>query len=436
MAVAFDAASQGNAAAATSLTYAHTTTGADRGLFAGVCVNDNRSITGVTYNGISMTAVETGSPSYRLYGLIAPATGANNVVVSVDAAGNITSVAVSVTGMDQTTGWDGVQVSTTISQSDQGVTVTSAVDNLVLGTLIVVPDASVTSLTPGSGQTTRGTPQQLAYSYCAMSTEAGASSVSHTYAYAAATAAFVQRIVAVNVRAASTGPTYSQSASGSVSLSGALTKQKLQTLAAGLTPAGALTRRAEKPLAGACTPAGALARWPGKRADGTIAPSAVVVKETRTLLAGTVTPAGAVDALRSYLRAFTGTITPTGTLTPIAILARAFTGTLGLAGTLVKRPDKALAGTVASAGAATRAVWKLVGGELVVAGVVAKQPRKRLEATLPLTGITVTVAGTFAQPGPHPLRITFTGHGKVITFVVDGKRIRFVRHDKSIRFES
>lgn len=231
------------------------------------------------------------------------------------------------------------------------------------------------------------------------------------------------------------GPTYAESVSGSVSLSGALAKQKLQTLAASTTPTGTLLRRAEKPLTGTVAPTGGLARAAGKRAAGTIASSGSLAKDTRKPLVGTVTPAGSLDALRSYLRAFTGTVAPTGTLTPLAILARAFTGSLGLAGAVLKQPGKAVGGTIAPTGHATRAVWKVVGGELVVAGVVSRQARKRFEATLPLTGVTVTVAGTFAQPGPHPLRIAFAGHGKTITFVVDGKRIRFERHEKTIRFE-
>lgn len=231
------------------------------------------------------------------------------------------------------------------------------------------------------------------------------------------------------------GPTYSQSASGSVTLSGALTKQKGQTLAASTSPTGALLRRAEKPLAGSVASAGALARAAGKLASGAIAPSGAVVKEPRKVLAGAVAPSGTLDALRSYLRAFTGTVTPSGTLTPLAILARAFTGSVGLAGAVLKQPGKVVGGSIAPTGHATRAVWKVVGGELVIAGVVSRQPQKRFEATLPLTGVTVTVAGTFAQPGPHPLRIAFAGHGKTITFVVDGKRIRFARHEKTIRFE-
>lgn len=286
------------------------------------------------------------------------------------------------------------------------------------------------------------------------------------------------------------GPT-EQSVSGSLAVSGALVKEKRQLLAGTASPTAALAKQAQRTLAGgfstsatlmrapaksltgslspaaalaavrallravdgSTAPAGTLARVTGKGAAGTVAPAGAVTKHTakqvagtttpsgallrgpRTLLAGIVTPGGTVAALRSYLRAFSGAVTPSGILTPLGILARAIAGTLSLGGALVKRPGKTVGGSVAPTGTATRAVWKLVGGQLTIAAVVSKEARKRFAATIPLTGVTVTVAGTFAQPGPHPLRIAFVGHGKTIAFVVQGKRIRFERHDKTIRFE-
>lgn len=112
MAIAYDASSRGAVAAGTSITFSHTCTGADLALFVGVqYFDDDSSAPTATYNGVSMTLVveatstELGSfQRERLFVLVAPATGSNNVVVSFGAtvvAGE--AQAASYTGVDQTT---------------------------------------------------------------------------------------------------------------------------------------------------------------------------------------------------------------------------------------------------------------------------------------------------------------------------------------------
>ena len=201
MAVVFDAATTAQTAFNVTLTWSHTTSGTDRALF--VAVTANESISGVTYNGVSMTAVETGETHIRLYALANPATGANNVVVTTSGGdGAIVAVAASYTGVDQTTAYDGVQASLT-GGTAPSVTVTSATDNLVVGMSGVKDNSGHAVQTAGAGQTSRGSITQDG-AYVILSDEAGAASVTHSYTRTDG-AFYSQNIVGVNVIAAAGG---------------------------------------------------------------------------------------------------------------------------------------------------------------------------------------------------------------------------------------
>lgn len=81
--------------------------GSSRILFVGVEIESGSDlITGVTYNGVSMTLVDkqvngSNNEYCYLFYLIAPATGANNVVVSASGSTSIGSLASSYTGVRQ-----------------------------------------------------------------------------------------------------------------------------------------------------------------------------------------------------------------------------------------------------------------------------------------------------------------------------------------------
>lgn len=106
MAIAFDAASEGNTGSGSSLTVSHTCTGSDRILWVAGFTTGNDTVTGVTYNSVAMTqAVKfttSSSQTAYLYYLVAPATGANNIVLSDSGTNNLTIVGMSFTGASQT----------------------------------------------------------------------------------------------------------------------------------------------------------------------------------------------------------------------------------------------------------------------------------------------------------------------------------------------
>lgn len=109
MAISHDTSTDGGTATATSLTFAHTCSGGNRFLTVAVSNNtaDNTDyITGVTYGGVSMTQINSfrspGQGGHELYGLIAPATGSNNVVISASSSVPLYGAAASYNGVLQT----------------------------------------------------------------------------------------------------------------------------------------------------------------------------------------------------------------------------------------------------------------------------------------------------------------------------------------------
>jgi len=111
MAIAHDASSSTTGSSVSSLTFSHTCSGSDRILMVATSVFDDtsqaeRTVASVTYNGVSMTRIDrqdAGNIAAELWYLIAPATGANNVVVTLGATNPFAIAgASSYTGVAQT----------------------------------------------------------------------------------------------------------------------------------------------------------------------------------------------------------------------------------------------------------------------------------------------------------------------------------------------
>lgn len=111
--VALDASSSGTVGGggATSLIISHTCTGTNRLLLMWYASNDlSINVTGATYNSVSMSQEATVSSADSqvrifLFSLIAPATGANNIVISFASSGHANGVGLgrSFTAVHQTT---------------------------------------------------------------------------------------------------------------------------------------------------------------------------------------------------------------------------------------------------------------------------------------------------------------------------------------------
>lgn len=134
--IAVDAATNGGDTTGTSLTFAHTCTGTNLILFVGVNGHTaSNLITGVTYNGVAMTQIASSPiqvPADRyinLWYLIAPATGAHNVVISASGSAYIAGAAVSYTGVIQTSPIDVDGSNTVASANTLSKSLTTTVDN-------------------------------------------------------------------------------------------------------------------------------------------------------------------------------------------------------------------------------------------------------------------------------------------------------------------
>jgi hypothetical protein len=174
------------------------------------------------------------------------------------------------------------------------------------------------------------------------------------------------------------------SPSGSLSSSGALTKQAQLAKAGAIASSGALTRAIAKPLAGAITPAGALAKAIAKP------------------LAGTISSSGVVALIKVLLRSFAGTITSSGALK--------------------NQPQKGLAGAVSSAGAMTRAVSKALVGALAPAGALAKSIAKKLAGAIASSGVASLFSAVLGILFPQA---TFTPDSVEATFAIDSVEASF-----------
>lgn len=163
MAVAFGAATtDGTAAGApeATRTFSHTCSGSQRLLIVSVCNDEDGSavnVSSITYAGVALTQRITATRSNfgraSLWYLVNPASGANNVIVTLASAQEWTAAAVSFTGVNQTTPL-GTAASANGFGSTASVNVSSASDELVYDTVNV--NGPVT-LTAGASQTSRWT---------------------------------------------------------------------------------------------------------------------------------------------------------------------------------------------------------------------------------------------------------------------------------------
>ena len=150
-ALAIDAVSSSACGACTSLSWSHTVSGSDTLLDVGTSGYDTTpdTITGVTYNAAPMTVVPSssatnGGHTVAIYGLVAPATGTNTVVVSAN--GTMTDLgagAVSFTGAHQTTPF-GTANTATGSSTTPSVNVSSAADEIVMDTVNIIHNGTLT----------------------------------------------------------------------------------------------------------------------------------------------------------------------------------------------------------------------------------------------------------------------------------------------------
>jgi len=189
--VAIDAVSTG-VTTASSLTISHTTSGTNRLMLVGVSIVKETvgapTVSSITYNGVGLSLVGAQATSdsegrIEIWRLVAPATGANNVVVNLSAVPQSATVGVmTFTGVHQTTPL-GTFAPALGESTSASVAVTSAAGELVFDTLVLQKTADVDFL-PGAGQTERWDLfQGPGSANGGGSTEAGAASVTMSWSW-------------------------------------------------------------------------------------------------------------------------------------------------------------------------------------------------------------------------------------------------------------
>lgn len=161
MAIAFDAASStsGNSS---SFSWSHTCSGSDRLLVVQIGIQNGAEvspITAVTYNGVALTLQRRDYVTYQVvaetWTLVAPATGANNVQVTLSGADKMAMGAISLTGVDQSTpvGAKNGYITSSGTGGPQSISLTTSYDNSWIVEFCCVNDPQQPSV--NSGQTSR-----------------------------------------------------------------------------------------------------------------------------------------------------------------------------------------------------------------------------------------------------------------------------------------
>lgn len=161
MSIAFDAQSKDSATflSGTSFSWSHTCTGSDRYLVVAIMsYNQQGTITAPTYNGVSMTLIQstnipTNVNNFWMYGLVAPDTGTNTISFSFSISNSfVSAVATSYTGVDQTTPIDVsvIQNLTPSTTSAYVPSITTTVDNTWVVGSFRAEQSSTFSLSTGT----------------------------------------------------------------------------------------------------------------------------------------------------------------------------------------------------------------------------------------------------------------------------------------------
>lgn len=160
--IQFDAASNSAYQTAQSTySWSYTCTGTNRYLTVGISMLSvgGSSVSSITYNGVNLSLIKaqasvSGAVRAELWGLVAPASGSNTIVVTLSAALDSIGGAVSFTGVHQTSPTEGAAsaTATNVGAADATVDVVTVANKDVCVDVVATSD---TAITVGAGQTSR-----------------------------------------------------------------------------------------------------------------------------------------------------------------------------------------------------------------------------------------------------------------------------------------
>lgn len=289
--IAYDLTSSSATSSGTSLTFSHTTSGSNRVLILGSILIDTKN-GDPTYGGVSMTqkVLEGSNRNVYVHSLIAPASGANNVVIAMNGGANtIIGIATSFSGADQTTPIDG-----TGSGNDSGVTslscnvTTSQNSTFLFDILWTFASGGAITITPNAGQTQRKVQFDGVQEQGTVSTKpvavAGATTMGSSWSGTRNC-----QIATVGVRQGATA--YTQTLSDTMTLTDSILKTTGRKLVETLTLTDTLTsiRLKFSTLAESLSLSDSLVRTAGKVLSETVTLSSSLVKTLGAVFSETIT---------------------------------------------------------------------------------------------------------------------------------------------------
>ena len=200
----FDAATFGSSTGATSVTTAHTCSGTNRALYVWTYARDLGvgDVTGVTYNGVALTQIgltqADSNNDLKLWRLVNPASGANNVVVTISGTRPISICIMSLYDVDQATP-DGTVVQNETLSVSSSLTDTQFLISGV-GVENSAEPAAPQFTSTGTNQTERLDNYNGGRLYMSCATQTGTGTVTASYTFA--TTVELSGIIAVPVNVA------------------------------------------------------------------------------------------------------------------------------------------------------------------------------------------------------------------------------------------
>ena len=156
-----------------TVTFSHNNGGVHNNyLFLLVCTDLSATYSGVTYNGVSMTQIDTRTTTstverWAIYRLASPATGANNIVVTFGAA-PFNPVSVFVVSMSECSG-EGNIVFDDTAVSPNSTSITVSANSIILGAAVGGSNTGKAITLDGSSRTLEFTNSIYNYTYAAFS---------------------------------------------------------------------------------------------------------------------------------------------------------------------------------------------------------------------------------------------------------------------------
>lgn len=191
--------------------------------------------------------------------------------------------------------------------------------------------------------------------------------------------------------AAGGGTAYTQSISGSITPSGALSKKIARLLVGSSLLVGVLSKKTKKNFFGTTTLSGTLLKKTSKSFSGSTTPLGILVKKTSKSFSGSATPSGVLFTKIVFTQAIAGTITMIGTV--YKLTKKSFSGSATLTGVINKKTNKQVVGTFTPSGVITKKVTKLLTGSSTLTGSIATSfiTFKSISGSLSMSGVVAGV---------------------------------------------